>query len=146
LLVAFATYNWSFIMKSFIPRSNKVGRRLMLASAGFLICANGALAAEVVGDAQMRARDLLSGTVGGQPTFADVSSAIPTDDRHVQYPDPQEQARDLIFGNRVAAAADQAATLDSKSDAVPAASVQRTRRTAIGGQEMAQGMLLGKGV
>jgi hypothetical protein len=145
LLVAFATYNWSFIMKSFIPRSNRVGRRLMLASAGFLICANGALAAEVVGDAQMQARDLLSGTVGGQPKFADVSSA-PSDDRDVLYLDPQEQARDLILGNHFAAAADQAASLDSKSDAVRAASVQRTRRADIGGQEMAQAMLLGKGV
>jgi hypothetical protein len=146
LLVGFATYNWSFIMKSFIPRSNKVGRRLMLASAGFLICANGALAAEVVGDAQMQARDLLSGTVGGQSKFADLSSAIPTDDRHVQYLDPQEQARDLLFGNHFAATADQAASLDPKTDAMPAASVQRVRRTDIGGQELAQGMLLGEGV
>jgi hypothetical protein len=133
-------------MKSFIPRSNKVGRRLMLAAAGFLICANGALAAEVIGDAQMQARDLLSGTVGGQPKFADVSSAISTDDRHVQYLDPHEQARDLIFGNHFAASAGQAVTLDSKSDAVTAAPGQRIRRTDMGGQELAQGMLLGKGV
>jgi hypothetical protein len=62
------------------------------------------------------------------------------------YLDPQEQARDLILGNHFAAAADQAASLDSKSDAVRAASVQRTRRADIGGQEMAQAMLLGKGV
>ena len=133
-------------MKSFISRSNKVGRRLMLASAALLICANGALAAEVVGDAQMRARDLLSGTVGGQPKFADVSSAISTDDPQVQYFDPLEQARDLLFRNHFAAAADQAASLDSKMNSMPAASVQRTRRTNMGGQEMAQGMLLGKGV
>ena len=133
-------------MKSFIPRSNKVGRRLMLASAGLLICANGALAAEVIGDAQVQARDLLSGTVAGQPKFADVSSAIPTDDQHAQYLEPQEQARDLLFRNHFAAAADQAARLDPKTDVTPAASVQHTRRANMGGQELAQGMLLGKGV
>ena len=133
-------------MKSFIPSSNKVVRRLTLASAGLLICVNGALAAEVVGDAQMQARDLLSGTVSGQPKFADVSSAIPTDDPQVPYPDPQEQARDLIFGNHFPAVADQAASLDPKTDAMPTASVQRTRRADIGGQELAQGMLLGKEV
>jgi hypothetical protein len=53
-------------MKSFLF-SNALAHRLMLASAGLLIGANGALPAEVVGDAQMQARDLLSGTVGGQP-------------------------------------------------------------------------------
>jgi hypothetical protein len=132
-------------LKSLIP-SNTLGRRLMLASLGLLLCANGALAAEVVGDAQMQARDLLSGTVGGQPTFADVSSAISTDDPQVQYFDPVEQARDLLFRNHFAAAADLAASLDSKMNAMPAASVQRTRRSNMGGQEMAQGMILGKGV
>jgi hypothetical protein len=144
-LVAFTTYNWRFILKSFIP-SNTLGRRLMLASAGLLLCANGALAAEVIGDAQMQARDLLSGTVGGRSTFADVSSAIPTDDRHVLNLDPQEQARDLILGKHFAATADQAANLDSKTDAMPAASAQRIRRAVIGSQELAQRMLLGKGV
>ena len=144
-LVAFTTYNWRFILKSFIP-SNTLGRRLMLASAGLLLCANGALAAEVVGDAQMQARDLLSGTVGGRPKIADVSSAIPTDDRHVLNLDPQEQARDLILGKHFAATADQAANLDSKTDATIVASVQRTDRADIDGQELAQRMLLGKGV
>jgi hypothetical protein len=131
-------------MKSFIPY--KAGRRLMLASAALLICANGALAARVVGDAQIQARDLLSGTVGGQPKFADVSSAISTDDPQVRYFDPQEQARNLLFGSHFAAAADQAASFDSNTDRMPAASVQRTRRADMGGQEMARGMLLGKGV
>jgi len=144
-LVAFTTYNWRFILKSFIP-SNTLGRRLMLASAGFLLCANGALAAEVVGDAQMQARDLLSGTVGGRPKIADVSSAVPTDDRHVLNLDPQEQARDLILGKNFAGTAHQAASLDSKTGATPAASVQRIRRADIGGQELAQRMLLGKEV
>ena len=129
-------------MKSFIP-GNTLGRRLMLASAGLLLCANGALAAEVVGDVQMQARDLLSGTVGGQPKIADVSCAIPTDVLNL---DPQEEARDLILGKNVAGTAHQAASLDSKTDAMPAASVRRIRSADIGGQELAQRMLLGKHV
>jgi hypothetical protein len=145
LLVAFTTYNWRFILKSFIP-SNTLGRRLMLASAGLLLCANGALAADVVGDAQMQARDLLSGTVGRRPKIADVSSAVPTDDRHVLNLDPQEQARDLILGKNFASTAHQAASLDPKTDTMPAASVQHIRRADIGSQELAQRMLLGKGV
>jgi hypothetical protein len=118
----------------------------MLASAGLLLCANGALAAEVVGDAQMQARDLLSGTVGGRPQFVDVTSAIPTDDRHVPNLDPQEQARDLILGKHFAGTAHQAASLDSKTDAMLVASVQRIRRADIDGQELAQRLLLGNGV
>ena len=118
----------------------------MLASAGLLLCANGALAAEVVGDARMQARDLLSVTVCGRPTLADVSSAIPTDNRHVPNLDPQEQARDLILGKHFAGTAHQAASLDSETDAMPAPSVQPIRRADIGSQELAQRMLLGKQV
>jgi hypothetical protein len=143
--VAFTTYNWRFILKSFIP-SNTLGLRLMLASAGLLLCANGALAAEVVGDAQMQARDLLSGTVGGLPKMADVASAIPTDDRHVLNRDPQEQARDLIVGKHFAGTAHQAASLYSNADAMSVASVHRIRRADIDGQELAQRLLLGTGV
>jgi len=90
-------------------------------------------AAEALGDAQMQARDLLSGTVGGRPTIADVSFAIPTDDRHVLNLDPQEQARDLILGKHFAGTAHQAASLDSKTDAMLLASVQRIRRADIDG-------------
>jgi hypothetical protein len=133
-------------MSAKVLPSNTLGRRLMLASAGLLLCANGALAAEVVGDAQMQARDLLSGTVGGRPKIADVSSAIPADDRHVLNLDPQEQARDLILGKHFAGTAHQAASLDSKTDALPVACVQRIRRADIDGQELAQRMLLGNGV
>lgn len=144
-LVALTTHNWRFILKTFIS-GNTLGRRLMLASAGLLLCANGAIAAEVAGDVQMQARDLLSGTVGGRPKFADKSSAIPTDDRQVPYLDPQEQARDLILGKHFAGAAPQAASHDSQTDAMPAAFVQSVRRVGIGGQELAQRMILGKGV
>jgi hypothetical protein len=139
------TYYWRFILKSFIP-SNTLGRRLMLASAGLLLCANGALAAEVVGDAQMQARDLLSGTVGGQSKIAEVSPAIPTDDRHALNLDSQEQARELILGKNVDGTAHRAVTLDSRTGAMPTASAQRIRRVDIGGQELADRMLLGQGV
>jgi len=132
-------------MKSFIP-SNTLGRRLMLASAGLLLCANGAFAAESIGDAQMQARDLLSGTVGGEPKFAHVSSANPTDDRPAVYLDPQEQARELILGENFAGTAHQAASLDSTVNAMPAASVQNVSRVEFDGQELAQRMLTGKGV
>ena len=119
----------------------------MLASAGLLLCANGALASEVVVDAQMQARDLLSGTVGGQSKIADVSSASPADDRHALNLDPQQQARELILGKHVDGTAHhQAASLDSKTAAIPAASVQRIRRVDIDGQELADRMLLGLGV
>jgi hypothetical protein len=145
LSAAFTAHNWRFILKTFIS-SNTLGRRLMLASGGLLLCANGAFAAEIAGDVQMQARDLLSGTVGGRPQFADRSSAIPTDDRQVPYLDPQEQARDLILGRHFAGAAPQAPSHDSQTDAMPAASVQSVRRVNIGGQELAQRMILGKGV
>jgi len=122
----------------------------MLASAGLVLCANGALAAEVAGDAQMdaqmHARDLMGGTVGGRPKFADVSSANRTDEQPVQNFDPQEQARDLLLGKNFAGTAHQAESSDSKSDAVPVASVQLVSRDDFDGQEMAQRMLLGKGV
>jgi hypothetical protein len=142
-LVVFTTY-WRFILKTFI-RSNTLGRRLMLASAGILLYANGALAAEFVGDAQTQARDLLSGTVGGRARIADVSSAIPTDDRHVSNLDPQEQARDVILGkSNFADTASQAIGLDSKTAAAPAESARGIHRADVDGQESAQRMILGK--
>jgi hypothetical protein len=144
-LVTFATYNWRFILKTFIPR-NALGRRLMLMSAGMLLYANGALSAEFVGDAQTQARDLLSGTVGGPARIDDVSSAIPTDDRHVPNLDPQEQARDLILGiSNFVGTARQAISLDSKTEAAPADSARGIHRADADGQELAQRMILGKG-
>jgi hypothetical protein len=45
--------------------------RSILISAAILINANAALAANRVGDAQMQARDLLAGTVGGRSKIID---------------------------------------------------------------------------
>jgi hypothetical protein len=76
--------------------STKVlSRRLILISAAILINANTVLAADRVGDAQMQARDLLSGTVGGKTKIIDKSLASSADQK--SYPDPQTQARQLIL-------------------------------------------------
>jgi len=78
-----------------------VGRGLVLISALFLLHANNALAAEFVDDAQMQARDLLSGTVGGRAKIIDESRAIASDSDRTSSPDPQEQARQLILGKQI---------------------------------------------
>jgi hypothetical protein len=88
-------------MSSFIPR--KTLGRLMLISAGILLHANGALAAQFVGDPQMQADDLLSGTVGGRAKIVEGSPAVPADGRHAFNPDPQQQARQLILGKPTSA-------------------------------------------
>lgn len=128
-------------MTSFIP-SKTVGR-LMLISAGFLLHANGALAANFVGDTQMHASDLLSGTVGGRAKIVDVSSALPGDGRNAFNSDPQEQARRLILRSPNFAGIAGRAGFDSETKATPAVSVGNFRRTYADGQESARRMLLG---
>jgi len=71
---------------------------IVLASAGILLHAHSALAADVVGDAQMQARNLLSGTVAGRSKTAQVAPATSADDTHAFNVEPQEQARQLILG------------------------------------------------
>ncbi len=73
-------------------------QRLVLVSAGLLLCSNTLFAADVDEDAQMQARDLLCGTVGGQPRTGGESHAPPSD-AHEVIVDAQEQARRLILGN-----------------------------------------------
>jgi hypothetical protein len=85
------------MMSSRIPMKI-LNRRLILLSAAILFNANTVLAANRVGDAQMQARDLLSGTVGGRTKTVDKSFAISADHRQESYPDPQDQARRLILG------------------------------------------------
>src|SRR5882757_1093867 len=92
-------YTWRITMNSFVPvKTLKLG--LVLVSAAFLLHGNGVLAAEAAGDAQLQARDLLSGTVGGRARVVDASPAVGADG--VGTPglglDPQEQARQLILG------------------------------------------------
>src|SRR5258706_12483800 len=84
-------------MNSLIP-AKTLGRGLVLTSALFSLHANTALAAEVVDDAQMQARDLLSGTVGGRAKTLDQSPTFSTDGHQASSLDPQDQARRLILG------------------------------------------------
>jgi hypothetical protein len=81
-----------------IPFKSIKALGIVLASAGILLHAHGALAADVTGDAQMQARDLLSGTVAGRSKTAQVAAAISADDTHASNVEPQEQARQLILG------------------------------------------------
>jgi hypothetical protein len=71
---------------------------IVLASAGILLHAHSALAADVVGDAQMQARNLLSGTVAARSKTAQVAPATSADDTRAFNVEPQEQARQLILG------------------------------------------------
>ena len=73
-------------------------QRLVLVSAGLLLYSNTLFAADVDEDAQMQARDLLCGTVGGQPRTVSKCHAPPSDAPEVIV-DAQEQARRLILGN-----------------------------------------------
>jgi hypothetical protein len=109
-----------------------LGFGVALTSAVFLSQANSVLAAEFVGDAQMQARDLLSGTVGGRARTADQSPAIPDDGHQTSSLDPQEQARQLILGA-------------PKMNATPAASARDDHRTNPDPQESARRMILGSG-
>ena len=127
-------------MTSFIP--SKTLGRLMLISAGFLLHANGALAADLVGDTQMRASDLLSGTASGRAKIVDVS-ALPGNGRNAFNSDPHEQARQLILGTPNVAGIASRAGFDSETKLTPAVSVGNIRPTYADGQESARRMLLG---
>jgi hypothetical protein len=123
--VVVATRKWRIVMISFVP--GKTLGRLMLISAGILLHANGALAAQLAVDPQMQADDLLSGTVGGRAKIVDESPAVGAGDRQAFNPDPQQQARQMIL---------------SKPNSAGIAR-QTTGRVYADGQESAQRMLLG---
>ena len=131
-------------MISFIT-TKTLGRRFLLISAVTLLHVNGALAAELAGGAQMQARDLLSGTVGGRAKIVDVSPAIPADGRDAFNPDPQQQARQMILGKpNLAGIAGQAVGSDAKTKLTTVVSVRGIRRSDdADGQESARRMLLG---
>jgi hypothetical protein len=73
--------------------------RWILSSAAILLHFNNALASEFLGDVQMQARDLLSGTVGGQAKTVDKSLPKLAGGDQTSNVDPQDQARQLILGN-----------------------------------------------
>jgi hypothetical protein len=120
--------------------------RFVLIGAAILLYANNVLAAEVVDDAQMQARDLLSGTVGGRAKTFDASSAVPADGHHALNLDPQEQARQLILGKpNFGGVTGPRVALGAKTKVTPEVSERGQRRVSSGAQESAQRMILGKG-
>jgi hypothetical protein len=115
-------------------RVKTLAQRLALLSAGLLLQSNTLFAAEIAADAQMQARDLLTGMVAGRPRIVDRSHAVPGDGPHASVVDPQEQARRLILGkSSIGGVADKAAT-----------SAESQRGHGHGDpQELAQRMILG---
>src|SRR6266436_9373346 len=107
-----------------LSHSAKIRRYgLVLISAAFLFQADNVLAAEATVDAQMQARDLLSGTVGGRAKTVDESPANPADGHQASSLDPQEQARQLILGKPKADDSNgRAAALGPKMNTAPAVS------------------------
>jgi len=79
-------------------RVKTLAQRLALLSVGLLLQSHTLFAAEIAADAQMQARDLLTGTVDGQPRIVDRSPVISRGGAQVSVVDPQEQARRLILG------------------------------------------------
>jgi hypothetical protein len=112
---------------------------IVLASTGILLHTHSALAADVIGDAQMQARDLLSRTVAGRPKTAQVAAAISAGGTHGFNVEPQEQARQLILGTP---SGDRVADRHIDSDFQMQLAV---RRAEVDPQEAAR-RLLAKGV
>jgi len=120
------------------PISMKIlSRRLILISAAILINANTVLAADRVSDAQMQARDLLSGTGGGTKAI-DRSLAMSADHHQKSYADPQKQARQIILGKPSFDGAVQ-----SKTNVLVPESARRDIRVHTDTQESARRVILG---
>jgi hypothetical protein len=110
-------------------------------SAMVLLGANAAFAAEFASDAQVQARDLLSGTVG-RAQAASGSQAIPVDGRRAFNVDPQEQARQLILGKRYGAGV----THRVGGTDLKITPVRELHRAEADAQQSARRLLLGVGV
>jgi hypothetical protein len=118
----------------------------VLISALFLLQTNNVIAAEAVGDAQMQAGDLLSGTIGGRAKIVDAARAIPSASDGVSSLDPQEQARQLILGKpNLRATNGRPIDLETQVNATPAVSTRGDHRTHADPQESARRMILGEG-
>jgi hypothetical protein len=113
---------------------------LVLASAGILLNAHSTLAADILGDAQMQARELLS--VGERSKAAQVAAVISADDAHAFNVEPQEQARQLILGKPTG---DRVADRVVGSD-LEMTAMRRVQRAASDPQEAARRMVQAKGV
>jgi hypothetical protein len=138
------THDWRNTMNLLSP-AKMLGHGLVLISAVLLFHPDNALAAESAVDAQMQARDLLSGTVGGRAKTVDESPANPADGHQASSLDPQEQARQLILGKPKGDDSNgRAAALEPKMNTAPAVSTRRTG-TYEDPQESARRMILGHG-
>jgi hypothetical protein len=119
--------------------------RLILIAAAILLHPTNVLASEFVGGAQMQARDLLSGTVGGQAKTVDKSLPKSDDGDQTSNVDPQDQARQLILGEtNFGRSNGRAMALEPKMNATPALSTQGNPRTYSDPQESARRMILGE--
>jgi pseudouridine-5'-phosphate glycosidase len=136
-----STQDWRIIMNSRISMKT-LSRRLILICAAILINANTVLAANHGADAQMQARDLLAGTVGGRSKFSDKSLPTSADTHQQSYLDPQAQARQLILGNSSVDVSRQFAVLSKTNVAVPV-SARRIDSAHTDPQESARRMILG---
>jgi hypothetical protein len=125
-------------------RVKTIAQRLALLSAGLLVQSNPLFAAEIAPDAQMQARDLLSGTVDGRPRIVDQSPAISSGGPQASVVDAQEQARRLILGQpSVGGIADKTA---ASAWTTKQASAESQRDHVYGDpQELARRMILGVG-
>jgi len=120
-------------------------RRLILISAAILINASTVLAADRVGDAHAKARDLLSGTVVGTGTIGK-SIAITADHHQTSYRDPQEQARQVIFGRpNFDGNVSRDSAVRSKTNVPAPLSARRNSRLHADPQELARRTILGTG-
>ena len=129
-------------MNSPIP-SKKLSYCLVLISAAILLHANNVLGAQLECDAQMQARDLLSGTVCGRDKIVGTSPVISAHSHQTLRLDPQEQARDLILGKRALdRVADRSLALGSTANVSAAVPARSTRRDS-DAQELARRMILG---
>lgn len=130
-------------MNTLIPAKTS-SHGLVLISALFLLQTNNVIAAEAVGDAQMQAGDLLSGTVGGRAKIVDAARAIPSASDQASSLDPQEQARQLILGKPNLRGTDGRLTdLESQVNATPAVSTRGDHPTHADPQDSARRMILG---
>jgi hypothetical protein len=119
---------------------------LILVSAAFLVCANGALAADFVGDAQMQARALLAATSGVRPHALNYPIATATDSRRRYSGDAQEEAQQLIIStNSRAGQVARSKSAYAKSEDITLNVSTRANRVVVDASEAARRMIIGLG-
>jgi hypothetical protein len=139
--IHFEFITWRIIMIS-LNLSKSLSRPLLLASAALLLHSGGALAADLAGDAQRQARDLLSGTTASPPTAVAESNVVADGGAYPSALDPQEQARQVILGTRSFGAKPRVTTAPDTKTTSPSGLV--ARRADADAQEQARRMILGR--